>query len=155
MIDNVQGGSRDALFYSEKGNKEEKPPFYIKPNSIKDDHIAITRHRFSTAYMKINSVCISKPKYAEKALERLSAALQMTSEIRSDFGATQNRLEYAANNNRNIAENTQQSESRIRDADMAKEMVQFANSNILQQASEAILAQANQLPQGILNLFSA
>ncbi len=155
VIDNVQGGSRDALFYSEKGNKEEKPPFYIKPNSIKDDHIAITRHRFSTAYLKINSVCISKPKYAEKALERLSAALQMTSEIRSDFGATQNRLEYAANNNRNIAENTQQSESRIRDADMAKEMVQFANSNILQQASEAILAQANQLPQGILNLFSA
>ena len=79
----------------------------------------------------------------------------MTSEIRSDFGATQNRLEYASNNNRNIAENTQQSESRIRDADMAEEMVRYANSNILQQASEAILAQANQQPQGILNLFSA
>ncbi len=155
IIDKIQGGSRDALFYSEKGNKEEKPPFYIKPNSIKDDHIALTRHRFSTAYLKINSVCISKPKYAEKALERLSAALAMTSEIRSDFGATQNRLEYASNNNRNIAENTQQSESRIRDADMAEEMVRYANSNILQQASEAILAQANQQPQGILNLFSA
>lgn len=155
VIDNVQGGSRDALFYSEKGNKEEKPPFYIKPNSIKDDHIALTRHRFSTSFLKINSICISKPKYAEKALERLSAALAMTSEIRSDFGATQNRLEYAANNNRNIAENTQQSESRIRDADMAEEMVRFANSNILQQASEAILAQANQQPQGILSLFSA
>lgn len=85
----------------------------------------------------------------------MSAALAMTSEIRSDFGATQNRLEYASNNNRNIAENTQQSESRIRDADMAEEMVRYANSNILQQASEAILAQANQQPQGILNLFSA
>lgn len=155
VIDKVQGDARDVLFYTEKGNKEEKPPFYIKPNSIKDDHIAITRHRFSTAYLKINSICISKPKYAEKALERLNTALQMTSEIRSDFGATQNRLEYAANNNRNIAENTQQSASRIRDANMAEEMVRLANSSILQQASEAILAQANQQPQGILNLFSA
>ena len=86
-------------------------------------------------------------------MERLNTALEMTSEIRSYFGATQNRLESASRNNRNIAENTQSSESRLRDADMASEMVNFANSNILQQANEAILAQANQQPQGILSLF--
>ncbi len=153
LIDKVEGGARDTLFYTEKGDDKEKQPFYVKPNSIKGDHIAITRQRFSTAYLKINSICISKPKYAEKALERLNTALEMTSEIRSYFGATQNRLESASRNNRNIAENTQSSESRLRDADMASEMVNFANSNILQQANAAILAQANQQPQGILSLF--
>ena len=153
VIDKVEGGARDNLFFTEKGDNKEKQPFYVKPNSIKGDHIAITRQRFSTAYLKVNSICISKPKYAEKALERLNTALEMTSDIRSYFGATQNRLESASRNNRNIAENTQSSESRLRDADMSSEMVNFANSRILEQANEAILAQANQRPQGILSLF--
>lgn len=77
----------------------------------------------------------------------------MTSEIRSYFGSMQNRLEHTYNNNKNMEENTQSSESRLRDADMAEEMMKFASSSILQQANESILVQANQQPQKILSLF--
>lgn len=153
VIDKVTGPARDNLFFSENGDNKEKPPLYIKPNSIKDDGIAITRYRFNTPYLNVNSLCISKPKYAEKALGRLRTALDMTSEIRSYFGSMQNRLEHTYNNNKNMEENTQSSESRLRDADMAEEMMKFASSSILQQATESILAQANQQPQRILSLF--
>jgi len=153
VIDKMTGPARDNLFFSENGNNKEKPPLYIKPNSIKDDGIAITRYRFNTPYLNVNSICISKPKYAEKALERLRTALDMTSEIRSYFGSMQNRLEHTYNNNKNMEENTQSSESRLRDADMAEEMMKFASSSILQQANESILVQANQQPQKILSLF--
>ena len=81
------------------------------------------------------------------------AALQVVSAQRSDLGAIQNRLEHTINNLDNVVENTTSAESAIRDTDMATEMVKFANNNILAQAGQAMLAQANQSNQGVLSLL--
>ena len=81
------------------------------------------------------------------------AALITVSKQRSDLGAVQNRLEHTINNLDNVVENTTSAESAIRDTDMAKEMVKFANNNILAQAGQAMLAQANQSNQGVLSLL--
>ena len=81
------------------------------------------------------------------------AALQDVSEQRSDLGAIQNRLEHTIKNLDNIVENTTSAESAIRDTDMATEMVKYSNSNILAQAGQSMLAQANQSNQGVLSLL--
>ena len=84
---------------------------------------------------------------------KTKAALQKVSTQRSDLGAVQNRLEHTINNLDNVVENTTSAESAIRDTDMATEMVKFANNNILAQAGQAMLAQANQANQGVLSLL--
>ena len=81
------------------------------------------------------------------------SALRTVSEQRSDLGAVQNRLEHTINNLDNVVENTTSAESQIRDTDMATEMVRFSNNNILTQAGQAMLAQANQSNQGVLSLL--
>jgi flagellin len=73
--------------------------------------------------------------------------------MRSDMGAVQNRLEHTVANLKNVVENTTAAESAVRDTDMATEMVKFANNNILAQAGQAMLAQANQANQGVLALL--
>ncbi|MEW9124788.1 MAG: flagellin [Thermotaleaceae bacterium] len=90
---------------------------------------------------------------ATAAITALDAAIQTVSATRSTLGANQNRLEHTIKNLDTSAENLQASESRIRDVDMAKEMMEFTKQNILQQASTAMLAQANQAPQGVLQLL--
>ena len=80
-------------------------------------------------------------------------ALATVSQQRSNLGAVQNRLEHTINNLDNVVENTTSAESAIRDTDMATEMVKFANNNILAQAGQAMLAQANQANQGVLSLL--
>lgn len=152
-IDQVSGGAKDNIFFTERGQLEEKPGRYIKPNSQSGDHIVIKRQIFSSAYLGVNSICISRPKYANKALDRLSHAVDMVSEIRSEFGTMQNRLGYAINNNENMQENTQRAESSLRDTDMTKEIVNFAKCNILQQAGEAMLSQAHQAKERVLMLL--
>lgn len=86
-------------------------------------------------------------------LASVQAAINKVSQIRSDLGAVQNRLEHTINNLGTTSENLQAAESRIRDVDMAKEMSEFTKNNILQQAATAMLAQANQQPQGVLQLL--
>ena len=86
-------------------------------------------------------------------LDTMDGALESVSTQRSALGALQNRLEHTITNADNVAENLTSAESRIRDVDMAKEMVQYAKNNILQQAGQAMLAQANQSTQGVLALL--
>ena len=83
----------------------------------------------------------------------VKSALQTVSKQRSDLGAVQNRLEHTINNLDNVVENTTAAESQIRDTDMATEMVRYSNNNILQQAGQSMLAQANQANQGVLSLL--
>ena len=90
---------------------------------------------------------------ATDAIDVVGEALQQISRQRSALGAVQNRLEHTVNNLDNIVENTTAAESAIRDTDMAEEMVRNANANILQQAGQAMLAQANQANQGVLSLL--
>ncbi len=90
---------------------------------------------------------------ALNAIETIKAALNKVSDQRASLGAIQNRLEHTINNLDNVVENTTSAESQIRDTDMATEMVKYSNNNILAQAGQAMLAQANQSNQGVLSLL--
>lgn len=91
---------------------------------------------------------------ARAAMDNISAAIKLVSARRSELGAIQNRLEHTIKNLDNVVENTTAAESAIRDTDMAAEMVKFSNYNILMQAGQSMLAQANQTNQGVLALLS-
>lgn len=101
----------------------------------------------------INNLDLTTTEGSVASITALDTAINSVSNIRSRLGATQNRLEHTIKNLDVSAENLQSAESRIRDIDMAKEMMRFTKSNILTQASQAMLAQANQAPQGILQLL--
>ena len=92
-------------------------------------------------------------KNARDAIDTIASALQEVSKQRSALGAAQNRLEHTISNLDNVVENTTSAESSIRDTDMATEMVKYSNNNILAQAGQAMLAQANQSNQGVLSLL--
>ncbi len=90
---------------------------------------------------------------AGRTMKLVQNAVNLISEMRSELGATQNRLEHTIANLNNIEENTASAESRIRDTDMAEEMVAYSTNNILAQAGQTMLAQANQSSQGVLSLL--
>ena len=101
----------------------------------------------------VKDIDISTKFGAQTAIETVNNAIQKVSSQRSALGAIQNRLEHTINNLGAASENLSAAESRIRDVDMAKEMMNFTKNNILQQAANAMLAQANQQPQGVLQLL--
>lgn len=97
---------------------------------------------------------VTKSVYDPDSLELVDIAIAKVSDARSSMGAIKNRLEHAYNINANTSENTQSAESKLRDADMAKEMLDYSKHSILEQAGQALLAQANQSSQGVLQLLS-
>jgi flagellin len=99
------------------------------------------------------AISISTPEQANRTVGMLDAALQQVSKQRADLGAYQNRFEMASEGIASAAENLQAAESRIRDVDMAAEMVDFVKNQILVQSGTAMLAQANQQPQSVLQLL--
>ena len=101
----------------------------------------------------ISDVDISTQAGAKAAVDKIKSAINSVSSTRGDLGAIQNRLEHTINNLSVTAENMTAAESRIRDVDMANEMMAYTKNNILVQSSQAMLAQANQLPQGVLQLL--
>ncbi len=106
-----------------------------------------------TKAMGINDIDISTQQGASDAVDKIKAAINYVSSTRGDLGAIQNRLEHTINNLSVTTENMTAAESRIRDVDMAEEMMAYTKNNILVQASQAMLAQANQIPQGVLQLL--
>jgi len=100
-----------------------------------------------------SNVNLSSQEGASKSIDKIDAAIKMVSKTRGSLGAIQNRLDHTISNLDAAAENTQAAESRIRDLDMAKEMVDYSKNNILSQAGQAMLAQANQSTQGVLSLL--
>ena len=110
-------------------------------------------NEMSVNSLKLTSVDISTQAGAATAVTVLDNAIQQVSEERSKLGAYQNRLEHTINNIGTTSENLTASESRVRDVDMAKEMMEFTKNNILSQAATAMLAQANQQPQQVLKLL--
>jgi flagellin len=105
------------------------------------------------AYMSVSEINIRTREGANDAITVIDAAINMVSDQRAQLGAMQNRLEHTMNNLGVTRENLTAAESTIRDVDMAAEMMRFTQNNILVQASQAMLAQANQLPQGVLQLL--
>jgi flagellin len=115
----------------------------------------VTIGTMNATSLTVNNIANSVSTYADAtaAIETINTAIETVSAERSKLGANQNRLEHTISNLDNAAENIQAAESRVRDVDMAKEMMEMTKQNILQQASTAMLAQANQAPQGVLQLL--
>ena len=105
------------------------------------------------ASLKIDTADLSTEDGAGAAVNSIKSAIDSVSKQRGALGAMQNRLEHTINNLSNAHENMVAAESRIRDVDMADEMMKYTKNNILIQASQAMLAQANQVPQGVLQLL--
>ena len=106
-----------------------------------------------TVALGIADLDISTQAGAKAAVDKIKSAINSVSSTRGDLGAIQNRLEHTINNLSVTSENMTAAESRIRDVDMANEMMAYTKNNILVQSSQAMLAQANQLPQGVLQLL--
>lgn len=151
-IENIDGTAKGIIFYNEAG-REGLEDLFLQVSGTAGDAFKLTRFHLSTAAMKINSITVSQNKYAEKALKRLDYALSYLSNIRSTYGAKQNALGHIIGVNSTTEENTQSAESRIRDTDMAKEIVILSKQNILMQSAQAILTQANQSAQSVLLLL--
>ena len=115
--------------------------------------IRISIDGMNATSLGVATVDVTTTKGAKEAIDLIKSAITKVSKQRSDLGAIQNRLEHTIANLDNVVENTTSAESRIRDTDMATEMVRFSNQNILQQAGQSMLAQANQSNQGVLSLL--
>ena len=113
----------------------------------------ISMNDMRAAALDIDKIDVTDKFKASAAIEKVNAALTKVSAQRSSLGAVQNRLEHTINNLTASSENLSSAESRIRDVDMAQEMMALTKNNILAQASQAMLAQANQKPQGVLQLL--
>ncbi|MBE6051348.1 MAG: flagellin [Clostridium sp.] len=117
--------------------------------------ISVTFGGMNAAELGVSDVStqMSTATNATGAISTINAAIKKVSNQRSELGAVQNRLEYTIANLDNASENLSAAESRVRDVDMAKEMTNYSKNNILQQAAQAMLAQANQAPQNVLQLL--
>ena len=138
----------------EGGGGNDKAGLYLHVGSEKDNYMYL--HQFNAsadALFGFKEMDVSTVDSAKATIDLVKEADLRVSTIRSYYGAMQNRLEHTVSNLDNVVENTTAAESRIRDTDMATEMVRFSNMNILQQAGQAMLAQANQSNQGILSLL--
>ena len=106
-----------------------------------------------TDSLGIDDISIATQEAAQTAVDRIKAAINTVSSVRGTLGATQNRLDHTINNLSVMEENIQDAESTIRDTDVAEEMMAYTKNNILVQSAQAMLAQANQVPQGVLQLL--
>ncbi len=136
-------------------NKGLDVSLHVGADSTKDNKIGLTIENLSARGLGVNGLEVSgaDADKATAAIDTIKAAIQKVSEQRSNLGAVQNRLEHTINNLDNVVENTTSAESAIRDTDMASQMVTYSNNNILAQAGQAMLAQANQSNQGVLSLL--
>ncbi|NLU33244.1 MAG: flagellin [Clostridiaceae bacterium] len=138
-------GSTDVTF------ETKAVAFQIGAN--KDQTTKLSINAMSSKALGVDGIDLSTAASASQAIDTIDGAIQLVSGERAKLGAIQNRLDHTINNLGTSAENLTAAESRIRDVDMAKEMMEFYKNSILQQAAQAMLAQANQLPQGVLQLL--
>ena len=132
-----------------------KMKFHVGADGTANNQISVNIDAMSAKGLGINGIKIdgSDDSNATKAISTIAAAIKQVSTQRSALGAVQNRLEHTINNLDNVVENTTAAESQIRDTDMATEMVKYSNANILSQAGQSMLAQANQSNQGVLSIL--
>ncbi|MCR4744257.1 MAG: flagellin [Lachnospiraceae bacterium] len=129
----------------------------VGAESTSDNQIKVSISNLSATSLSVNTGTIkvtgNSGVNARSAIQNIKSALVAVSKMRASLGAIQNRLEYTIKSVDNTVENTQSAESTIRDTDMAAEMVRYSNNNILAQAGQSMLAQANQLNQGVLSIL--
>ena len=127
--------------------------FQIGANGVEDQRVTLNIDDMGADSLGVANVDVSDRDSANKAIDTIDTAISKVSMQRAGLGALQNRLEYTVNNLTTTNENLTNAESTIRDTDMATEMISYTKFNILQQASQAMLAQANQQPQAVLQLL--
>ena len=125
----------------------------LQIGSLSGQSITISIDAMDASSLSVNALSLSSFGAAGSAMTAIQTAINTVSTQRSALGALQNRLDHTINNLDATSENTQSAESRIRDVDMAKEMVDYSKNNILSQAGQSMLAQANQSTQGVLSLL--
>ena len=127
--------------------------YHVGADSAEDNKIVVNIDSMSAKGIGVYGLKVDTEDDATAAIDRIAEAVQKVSSQRSTLGAAQNRLEHTIANLDNVVENTTSAESRIRDTDMAQEMVNYSKNNILAQAGQSMLAQANQSNQGVLSLL--
>jgi flagellin len=127
--------------------------FQVGANNSADDRVTVSISSTDATTLGVNTVNVSTVAGAQTAIDDIDTAISTVSTARADLGAVQNRFEHTIANLNVAAENLAASESRVRDTDMAAEMVSFTRAQILQQAGTAMLAQANSVPQTVLQLL--
>ena len=127
--------------------------FRIGTSGTTDGQVSLNIEKMDSASLKIDAASIDTQDKAAEAISVIDSAINSVSMQRADLGAMQNRLEHTVNNLGTTSENLTSAESRIRDVDMAKEMMEMTKNNILNQAATAMLAQANTMPQSVLQLL--
>lgn len=144
---------RNNIGGSDGGRIEQQGIIYLQVGANEGETFEVELTYARTTALGIEEVSVLTHVDAQKALDTLDKAIQLVSTERAKFGAYQNALEHLQNNVSNTNVNITAAQSRIADADMAKEMADFTKQNILNQSAQAMMAQANQLPQGILQLL--
>ena len=155
--------SKQAMYVTniETGSAEENDEIaantilylHIGADSTRDNKVELERFALSAAALGLERTDTLTAQTSLEAISQFSEAVSKVSYMRAYFGALQNRLEHTIKNLDNVVENTTAAESLIRDTDMAKEMVRYSNNNILMQAGQSVLAQANQTNQAVLALL--
>ena len=135
------------------GGAGEGLVFQIGANGVVDQRVSLSVNDMSSSALGVANADVSTREAANKAIQTVDDAISKVSMQRAALGALQNRLESTVNNLTVTQENLTAAESQIRDTDMAKEMIEYTKFSILQQAAQAMLAQANQAPQAILQLL--
>ncbi len=130
-------------------------PLTLQIGDTSDDYnqLTVSIQDMHTGSLGIAGIDISTQEGAQAAVDVIKNAINMVSDVRGTLGATQNRLDHTINNLSVMQENIQDAESSIRDTDVAEEMMEYTKNNILIQSAQAMLAQANQVPQGVLQLL--
>ena len=126
---------------------------HVGAESDDNNKIDVAIDKMNSTGLGVASASVTDVSKAKTAIGSIKTAITTLNAQRADLGAQQNRLEHTVNNLNNVVENTTAAESAIRDTDMATEMVKYSNNNILAQAGQAMLAQANQSNQGVLSLL--
>ena len=159
LVDEIDRVSSTTTFNEKNlldGSWSKGVDLQVGAEGTSQNRISVSINSMSSSGISVNglkSSGVSCQSNAQNSISTIKAAIKAVNEQRSNLGAIQNRLEHTINNLDNVVENTTSAESAIRDTDMATEMVKYSNNNILAQAGQAMLAQANQSNQGVLSLL--
>ena len=149
------GWSKGLVSYGKTTAAQKGKPLQLQIGDTSDpfNQLQVKVGDMHRTSLGLNGLDISTAAGASKSIRKVKDAINKVSSVRGDLGATQNRLEHTQNNLSVMAENIQDAESTIRDTDVAEEMMSYVKNNILVQSAQAMLAQANQVPQGVLQLL--
>ena len=158
LINEIDRISKDTEFNTQKllngeGGATTNGEFTLQIGANIEQELTVTFANMSAGSIGVSDVSLADRTKASTSISTIDAAIKLVSDERANMGAVQNRLEHTINNLNVTSENLTAAESRIRDVDMAKEMMTYTKNNILTQAAQAMLAQANMQPQGVLQLL--